>query len=153
CSRARHSSSSDGRYAARSPWVIGALGVTASSDLGCSTSVLIPKQYIFIGPKSRHFFRVPCLKCGFTAARVAKETPSDISLLLRLGNCGKRGALCKRALKETAMGENCKTVLKRIGELGCVLVVRCETEEEAVNGIRAVVEGGIRAVEVTFTVP
>jgi 2-dehydro-3-deoxyphosphogluconate aldolase/(4S)-4-hydroxy-2-oxoglutarate aldolase len=44
-------------------------------------------------------------------------------------------------------------VLKRIGELGAILVVRCETEEEAVNGIRAVVEGGIRAVEITFTVP
>src|SRR5204862_6506977 len=33
------------------------------------------------------------------------------------------------------------------------LVVRGETEDEAVNGIRAVVEGGIRAVEITFTVP
>lgn len=44
-------------------------------------------------------------------------------------------------------------VLNRIGELGVVLVVRCETDEEAVNGIRAVVEGGIRAVEVTFSVP
>ena len=51
------------------------------------------------------------------------------------------------------MNGNGKAVIKRIGELGVVLVVRCETEEEAVNGIRAVVEGGIRAVEVTFTVP
>jgi 2-dehydro-3-deoxyphosphogluconate aldolase/(4S)-4-hydroxy-2-oxoglutarate aldolase len=51
------------------------------------------------------------------------------------------------------MSGNCKAILKRIGELGSVLVVRCDTEEEAVNGIRAVVEGGIRAVEVTFTVP
>ena len=51
------------------------------------------------------------------------------------------------------MSGNGKAILKRIGELGCVLVVRCETEDEAVNGIRAVVEGGIRAVEVTFTVP
>jgi 2-dehydro-3-deoxyphosphogluconate aldolase / (4S)-4-hydroxy-2-oxoglutarate aldolase len=50
------------------------------------------------------------------------------------------------------VAENGK-ILKRIGELGAVLVVRCETEEEAVNGIRAVVEGGIRAVEITFTVP
>ncbi|HEY3324911.1 MAG TPA: bifunctional 4-hydroxy-2-oxoglutarate aldolase/2-dehydro-3-deoxy-phosphogluconate aldolase [Planctomycetota bacterium] len=48
---------------------------------------------------------------------------------------------------------NGKATLKRIGELGVVLVVRCETEEEAVNGIRAVIEGGIRACEVTFTVP
>ena len=46
-----------------------------------------------------------------------------------------------------------KSVLKTIGEHGAVLVVRCETEDEAVNGIRAVMEGGIRAVEVTFTVP
>jgi 2-dehydro-3-deoxyphosphogluconate aldolase/(4S)-4-hydroxy-2-oxoglutarate aldolase len=48
---------------------------------------------------------------------------------------------------------NGKAVVKRIGELGAILVVRCETEEEAVKGIRAVVEGGIRAVEITFTVP
>jgi 2-dehydro-3-deoxyphosphogluconate aldolase/(4S)-4-hydroxy-2-oxoglutarate aldolase len=48
---------------------------------------------------------------------------------------------------------NCKTVLKTLGEYGAVLVVRCETEEEAVNGVRAVMEGGLRAVEVTFTVP
>ena len=51
------------------------------------------------------------------------------------------------------MSSNGKAVVKRIGELGCVLVVRCETEEEAVQGIRAVVEGGIKAVEITFTVP
>lgn len=48
---------------------------------------------------------------------------------------------------------NAKIVMRTIGELGAVLVVRCENEEDAVNGIRAVVEGGIRAVEVTFTVP
>lgn len=48
---------------------------------------------------------------------------------------------------------NGKAVIKRIGELGAILVVRCETEDEAVKGIRAVVEGGIRAVEITFTVP
>ncbi|HYF50983.1 MAG TPA: bifunctional 4-hydroxy-2-oxoglutarate aldolase/2-dehydro-3-deoxy-phosphogluconate aldolase, partial [Planctomycetota bacterium] len=48
---------------------------------------------------------------------------------------------------------NGKAVINRIGELGAVLIVRCETDEQAVNGIRAVVEGGIRAVEVTFTVP
>ncbi|MFH0939920.1 MAG: bifunctional 4-hydroxy-2-oxoglutarate aldolase/2-dehydro-3-deoxy-phosphogluconate aldolase [Planctomycetota bacterium] len=51
------------------------------------------------------------------------------------------------------MNVNGKTVVKRIGELGVVLVVRCRSEEEAVKGINAVVEGGIRAVEVTFTVP
>jgi len=48
---------------------------------------------------------------------------------------------------------NGKSVLKRIGELGVILIVRCDTEEEAVNGVRAVVEGGMRAIEVTFTVP
>src|SRR5258705_13887511 len=51
------------------------------------------------------------------------------------------------------MSTNNKSVLKTIGEYGAVLVVRCETEDEAVAGIRAVMEGGIRAVEVTFTVP
>lgn len=51
------------------------------------------------------------------------------------------------------MSTNHKNVLKSIGEYGAVLVVRCETEDEAVNGIRAVLEGGLRAVEVTFTTP
>jgi len=51
------------------------------------------------------------------------------------------------------MSANGNPVLKKIGELGAVLIVRCDTEEEAVNGIRAVVEGGLRAVEITFTVP
>lgn len=51
------------------------------------------------------------------------------------------------------MSINGSPVLKKIGELGAVLIVRCDTEEEAVNGIRAVVEGGLRAVEITFTVP
>ncbi|MCY3024044.1 MAG: bifunctional 4-hydroxy-2-oxoglutarate aldolase/2-dehydro-3-deoxy-phosphogluconate aldolase [Planctomycetota bacterium] len=51
------------------------------------------------------------------------------------------------------MSNNGTAILKRIGELGVVLVVRCETEEEAVQGIRAVVAGGIKAVEITFTVP
>ena len=48
---------------------------------------------------------------------------------------------------------NCKAVFKSIGDYGAILVVRCETEEEAVDGVRAVMEGGLRAVEVTFTVP
>ena len=51
------------------------------------------------------------------------------------------------------MYSNAKAVLKALGEYGAVLIVRCETEDEAVNGIRAVMEGGIKAVEVTFTVP
>jgi len=48
---------------------------------------------------------------------------------------------------------NGKAVLARLGELGAVLVVRCETEDEALHGIRAVVAGGITAVEITFTLP
>ena len=48
---------------------------------------------------------------------------------------------------------NGNETLRRIGELGVVLVVRAETEADAIAGIRAVVAGGIRAVEVTFTVP
>jgi len=48
---------------------------------------------------------------------------------------------------------NGKAVLARLGELGAVLVVRCETEDEALHGIRAVVAGGIIAVEITFSVP
>ncbi|MEI6233351.1 MAG: bifunctional 4-hydroxy-2-oxoglutarate aldolase/2-dehydro-3-deoxy-phosphogluconate aldolase [Planctomycetota bacterium] len=51
------------------------------------------------------------------------------------------------------MNTHPKSVLKALGDHGAVLVVRCDTEDEAVNGIRAVMEGGIRAVEVTFTVP
>jgi len=44
-------------------------------------------------------------------------------------------------------------ILRRAGELGAILVVRAESAEEALGGIRAVVEGGLRAVEITFTVP
>src|ERR1700745_1063994 len=51
------------------------------------------------------------------------------------------------------MYANAKAVLKGLGEFGAALIGRCETKDEAVNGIRAVMEGGIRAVEVTFTVP
>ena len=51
------------------------------------------------------------------------------------------------------MTGNGKAVLARLGELGAVLVVRCETEDEALHGIRAVVAGGITAVEITFTLP
>jgi 2-dehydro-3-deoxyphosphogluconate aldolase/(4S)-4-hydroxy-2-oxoglutarate aldolase len=48
---------------------------------------------------------------------------------------------------------NGKAVLEKIGEFGAVLVVRCESEAEALAGIRAVLAGGIKAVEITFTVP
>ncbi len=43
--------------------------------------------------------------------------------------------------------------MNKIAEYGVVLIVRCDTAEEALTGIAAVVEGGIKAVEVTFTVP
>ncbi len=43
---------------------------------------------------------------------------------------------------------------RKIEELGVVLVVRAEKADEAMmKGIRAVVEGGVVAVEITFTVP
>ena len=51
------------------------------------------------------------------------------------------------------MNSNGKSIIRRIGEVGVLLVVRCETEEEAVPAVRAVLEGGLRAIEVTFTVP
>lgn len=43
--------------------------------------------------------------------------------------------------------------LDKIKECGVVLVVRAKDGAQALSGIRAVVEGGLRAVEVTFTVP
>jgi 2-dehydro-3-deoxyphosphogluconate aldolase/(4S)-4-hydroxy-2-oxoglutarate aldolase len=55
--------------------------------------------------------------------------------------------------EERMVNGNGKAVLKKIGELGVILIVRCETEDEAIHGIRAVMAGGIKAVEITFTVP
>ncbi|MCZ7647812.1 MAG: bifunctional 4-hydroxy-2-oxoglutarate aldolase/2-dehydro-3-deoxy-phosphogluconate aldolase [Planctomycetota bacterium] len=43
--------------------------------------------------------------------------------------------------------------VNRIGELGAILVVRAETKQDALDGIRAVYEGGLEAIEITFTVP
>jgi 2-dehydro-3-deoxyphosphogluconate aldolase/(4S)-4-hydroxy-2-oxoglutarate aldolase len=43
--------------------------------------------------------------------------------------------------------------LKKIQELGVVLVVRAKDGKQALSGIRAVVEGGLKAVEITYTVP
>ena len=48
---------------------------------------------------------------------------------------------------------NSKDTLRRIEEVGVVLVVRAGSADEALNGIKAVVEGGLKAVEVTFSVP
>ena len=44
-------------------------------------------------------------------------------------------------------------VLKRITDVGVVAVVRAENEEQAINISKACIEGGIPAIEVTFTVP
>jgi 2-dehydro-3-deoxyphosphogluconate aldolase/(4S)-4-hydroxy-2-oxoglutarate aldolase len=44
-------------------------------------------------------------------------------------------------------------LLNKIQTIGAILVVRAETQEEALEGVRAVVAGGFKAVEVTFTVP
>ena len=44
-------------------------------------------------------------------------------------------------------------VLNRIAAVGVVAVVRAETEEQAINVSAACIEGGIPAIEVTFTVP
>lgn len=43
--------------------------------------------------------------------------------------------------------------LNRISEVGVVAVVRGDSEEEAIKIARACVEGGIPAIEVTYTVP
>lgn len=43
--------------------------------------------------------------------------------------------------------------VRQLGELGVILVIRCDSTDEALHGIAAVMEGGIRAMEVTFTVP
>ncbi|MFT8315665.1 MAG: bifunctional 4-hydroxy-2-oxoglutarate aldolase/2-dehydro-3-deoxy-phosphogluconate aldolase [Clostridium sp.] len=43
--------------------------------------------------------------------------------------------------------------LSRIEEVGVVAVVRAESEDEAVKISKACIEGGIPAIEVTFTVP
>ncbi len=44
-------------------------------------------------------------------------------------------------------------VLKKITDAGVVAVVRAENEEQAINISKACIEGGIPAIEVTFTVP
>ena len=44
-------------------------------------------------------------------------------------------------------------VLQRIAAVGVVAVVRAENEEQAINVSSACIEGGIPAIEVTFTVP
>jgi 2-dehydro-3-deoxyphosphogluconate aldolase/(4S)-4-hydroxy-2-oxoglutarate aldolase len=43
--------------------------------------------------------------------------------------------------------------LKRISDVGVVAVVRAENEDDAIKIAKACIEGGIPAIEVTFTVP
>jgi 2-dehydro-3-deoxyphosphogluconate aldolase / (4S)-4-hydroxy-2-oxoglutarate aldolase len=45
------------------------------------------------------------------------------------------------------------TTLKRITDVGVVAVVRAENEETAEKISRACIEGGISAIEITFTIP
>jgi len=44
-------------------------------------------------------------------------------------------------------------VIKRITDVGVVAVVRAETKEEAIRIAQACIDGGLPAIEVTFTVP
>jgi 2-dehydro-3-deoxyphosphogluconate aldolase/(4S)-4-hydroxy-2-oxoglutarate aldolase len=44
-------------------------------------------------------------------------------------------------------------VIKRITEVGVVAVVRAETKEDAIRIAQACIDGGLPAIEVTFTVP
>lgn len=50
------------------------------------------------------------------------------------------------------MLKKCET-LKRITAIGIVAVVRANTTEEAITIAKACIEGGIPAIEITFTVP
>lgn len=45
------------------------------------------------------------------------------------------------------------SILKRIEEIGIVAVVRAETAEQVKGAVKALIDGGISAVEITFTVP
>jgi 2-dehydro-3-deoxyphosphogluconate aldolase/(4S)-4-hydroxy-2-oxoglutarate aldolase len=44
-------------------------------------------------------------------------------------------------------------IIKRITDVGVVAVVRAETKEEAIKIAQACIDGGLPAIEVTFTVP
>ena len=44
-------------------------------------------------------------------------------------------------------------VLNKLAECGVVAVVRANTEEEAINIGKACTDGGVKGIEVTFTVP
>jgi 2-dehydro-3-deoxyphosphogluconate aldolase/(4S)-4-hydroxy-2-oxoglutarate aldolase len=46
-----------------------------------------------------------------------------------------------------------KETVARIGELGVVLVVRAKGDESTMKGLQAMVDGGVKALEITFSVP
>ncbi len=46
-----------------------------------------------------------------------------------------------------------KETLERIRELGVVLVVRAKGDENTMKGLQAMVDGGVKALEITFSVP
>lgn len=48
---------------------------------------------------------------------------------------------------------NAAETLQRMRELGVILVVRTGSPREALEGIRAVMSGGLRGIEITFSVP
>lgn len=45
------------------------------------------------------------------------------------------------------------TILKRLEQAGVIAVVRGETKEEALKASHAIVKGGMKGIELTFTVP
>src|SRR5688500_3491948 len=48
---------------------------------------------------------------------------------------------------------NKATVLKEIEACGVVAVIRADSGDEALGAVRALLRGGVRAIEITFTVP
>ena len=56
-------------------------------------------------------------------------------------------------LKEVKSNMKKFNVLTRIADCGVVAVVRANSVEEAINIAKACTDGGVKAIEVTFTVP
>jgi len=46
-----------------------------------------------------------------------------------------------------------KETVAKVGELGIVLVVRAKGDENTMKGLEAMVNGGVKALEITFSVP
>lgn len=51
------------------------------------------------------------------------------------------------------MGNKMHPTVEKIGELGVVLVVRAKGDENTMKGLQAMVDGGVKAIEITFSVP